>query len=330
MTDRQEDPRPFFTTAEVERAKRQVQLYHTIHKELTTPDKEDGWLTRLFKSEVGKWLISTILVGTILPYAWTKMDLFGVGRAAEQEKNSADKKLAQEKADAVRRDNSKFLADILPYLTSSEIEKRTRALDILRTRFKQDSIPPEIQRFMASFTASVAQEASYSKPGTSLSLATKQIIGNTVRALKALPKAQQDKSAQITISAISPASLARIAAPAQEIVTVPTPAVSTPISFDPEPVKKFDGLKLNQQLRLLTSDNKPTEVYLYPSIPRKRKIELEPTAILTTPFDLQILEKQLVDEKYPWLRVRILSDGTEIEGWFNWTNDGTYETKAHR
>jgi hypothetical protein len=307
----------FFSKEELDQAKRRVVLHHSLRKELESTEKKSGGLGELLRSELGKWLISTLLVGTLLPLAWTKMDLFGTER-----------KLNQEKQAAARRDDSKFIADMLPFLTNSKRAVRARALDVLTTRY--DTIPPAVQRLMAH--ALQDGETLYVAP-TALSRSsaadagTKRILNRFARSLAAIPKAQKDSVVQSVIRQIPATTLHRIdTLPPRPFKTVGSETGVSPeargLSFADirREAKQPDG----QHIRLVPKQpGEPITLELYEGHPTPRGLRPDKYALrageLLNPGVLQVIDTYETSHSgYKWLRIKTRSNGQPVDAWFSW------------
>lgn len=311
----------FFTEQEIDRAKRQAALRHSLRQELEPAEKKSDGLGELLRSELSKWLITTLLIGTILPFTWTKMDLFGTER-----------KLGQEKKDAARRDDSKFVADMLPFLTSPQRVVRSRALDVLTTRY--DTIPPAIQRLMAhALQDGETLYVAHSVPShtTEADASTKQILGRFARSLAKIPESKKDPKAKEVIKQIPANALQRIADD-----TIPSaPLKASLLSFDD--IRRGAGQPAGQLIRLIPNQlGQSIRLDLYKGHPIYRgKFKPEQIADraeeeeLPNPGMLQVIDTYETSHRgFKWLHIKTQSHGKPIDAWFSWGEQQYQTVKA--
>lgn len=91
--------------------------------------KKPGWWDFL-NSQFALWVLGSVVVG-LISFSWNR-------------------RLAKENE---QREDSQFVANMLPYLTNSSMEARVRAVQVIQGRYKPDTMPENIKNLMCNSLA---------------------------------------------------------------------------------------------------------------------------------------------------------------------------------
>ena len=100
------------------------------------PPGKSGW--DYLNSQFTLWILSSVVLSGITFY-WNH----------HNDQRQAEQKQQQAALDRQRED-SQFLATLLPYLTNPDVLVRLRAQDVILARYPQDKVPPQIQVLIAN------------------------------------------------------------------------------------------------------------------------------------------------------------------------------------
>jgi hypothetical protein len=156
------DPRTILADG-ISRIKPEEIVRPKMEKAHAAPPRKSWW--DYLNSQFALWFLSSIILG-LVTFVWNYWN----GKRLEQQKTQ------QETLDSQRED-SQFLAALLPYLTSSDASVRLRATvaaqDIILARYPRDKVPQQIQLFIAN---SIYRETSV--PGVFQTEELKRLLEN--------------------------------------------------------------------------------------------------------------------------------------------------------
>src|SRR5262249_2578709 len=171
---------------EIEKIKEQEAIRLQLYRELT-PEKHHR-LWELLNSQFALWLLGSVLLSGITFY-WNHRNDARV---------SQEKKL--EKEIVGQREDSQFLIQLLPSLTSADHNVQLPSVDVITPRYTEDDLPPAIQRLIANIV--VAATAPSREQQSLPQEETNRLVASAIRTLDKLPTQygqQPDQTAAATI-----------------------------------------------------------------------------------------------------------------------------------
>jgi len=128
-------------------------------------------------SQFGLWLLGSVVL-SLITYYWNHRN----------DQRLKDQQEQQAKLDRQRED-SQFLATLLPYLTNKDAAIRLRAQDVILARYPQDQVPPQVQLLIAN---SVFRESS--TPDAQQNDETKRLLTNVASTFAEVQVSTADKA----------------------------------------------------------------------------------------------------------------------------------------
>ncbi len=157
------------TPDEIQKIKEQETIRLQLQRELTPERRRGIW--ELLNSQFALWLLGSVLLSGIT-YYWNHRN----DQRLENEKHL-------EQQLVVQREDSQFLIQLLPSLTSSDRNVQLRAVDVIKTRYPEDKFPAAIQRLIANIVVEASAQPNAQQPDE-----TKRLIASAARTLDRLPE----------------------------------------------------------------------------------------------------------------------------------------------
>lgn len=120
---------------EIKRIKEEESFRAQLRKELSP--KTRGTILDFFNSPLGLWLLGSVILG-LISFLWNHWTNQRVQAQQRQEAKVAE-----------QREDSQFLASLLPYLTNADLKVRLRTVQVIKVRYAENEIPVSVQRLMA-------------------------------------------------------------------------------------------------------------------------------------------------------------------------------------
>ena len=183
------------TDDDVTRIKQEEQIRLETQKAFNPPREKSWW--DYLNSQFALWILSSVVL-SLITYYWNHRN---------------DERLAiqkQQQSDLDRqREDSQFLATLLPYLTNRDVLVRLRAQEVIIARYPADKVPPQVQLLLVN-----AVDKESSNPGVQQTDESKRLLASIATtyarvqtstaddALKPLLASAQteNKQQQITVS----------------------------------------------------------------------------------------------------------------------------------
>jgi hypothetical protein len=125
------------TEQEIARIREEEAVRVETQKNIAGPKQKKGFWDFL-NSQFALWLLGSVVLSGIT-YYWNHRN----------DQRVAEQKLQQSSVDKQRED-SQFLATLLPYLTNPDVNVRLRAQDVILARYPENNVPPQIQILIAN------------------------------------------------------------------------------------------------------------------------------------------------------------------------------------